>query len=98
VPPLERRPRLLLRISGQDHDPKRRRRRGVSADRRKELTMTNIAGFLPLIYYFFTTLVYDTLDLGCWPQLAILLDLTIYYVAWRNCSRQFVTPLERGEL
>jgi len=28
--------------------------------------------------------------------LAVLLDLTIYYVAWRNCSRQFVTPLERG--
>jgi len=43
----------------------------------------------------FTTLVYDTLDLGCWPQLAVLLDLTIYY-AWRNCSRQFVTPPERG--
>lgn len=43
MPPIEQRQRLLLRISGQDNDPKRRRRRGVSADRRKNLTMMNIS-------------------------------------------------------
>lgn len=40
MPPIEQRQRLLLRISGQDNDPERRRRRGVSADRRKDLTIT----------------------------------------------------------
>lgn len=53
MPPIEQRPRLLLRISRQDNDSERRRRRGVSADRRKDLTMTNIAGFSPFVYLYY---------------------------------------------
>lgn len=50
MPAIKRHHRLLLRISRQDDDPECRRRRGVSADRRKDLTMTNVAGFSPLVY------------------------------------------------
>lgn len=94
VPPIKQHPRLLLRISGQDNDSERRRRRGVSADRRKDLTMTNIAGFSPFVYLYHPC-IYDTLDsvVGHSWQFSWI---NVYHVAWRNYSRQFITPLERG--
>lgn len=51
------------------------------------------------LLFISTTLVYDTLEMNLARLLTTVggfLGLTIYHVAWRNCSRQFVTPLERG--
>lgn len=50
------------------------------------------------LLFTFTTLEY--LRFSCWPQLTVFfffwINHILYHVAWRNCNRQFVTPLERG--
>lgn len=79
VPPIEQRQRLLLRISGQDDDPERRRRRGVFVDRRKDLTMTKSQGSrLSFIFANLLPLMYMThLTLDCWP-INSFSELTVY--------------------